>query len=100
MSDDLAVEIVREHWLYAFGGPERLEVVRSVELRDTDDWYAPVSAYVRDNGLVRAASETFDDEDFMFGRCEMSVYVPPQVRNGVLAGTEISVPWFAAAGAE
>jgi hypothetical protein len=32
----------------------------------------------------------------MFGQVEVSAYVPPAVRNGVLAGTDLSLPWFAA----
>ncbi|MBS4103962.1 hypothetical protein [Tsukamurella paurometabola] len=90
----MQLEIRRPGWLAAIGGTERVEVVRSVLVRDTDPVYRPVSEFIRENGLVLAASETLEDEDFMFGRCETSVYVPPSVRNGVLAGTEISVPWL------
>ncbi|WP_243841462.1 hypothetical protein [Mycobacterium sp. DL592] len=58
--------------------------------------FEPVRRFIREYGLVLAARETFEDDGWMFGRVEMSVYVPPAVRNGVLAGTELSVPWLGA----
>ncbi|WP_328358599.1 hypothetical protein OG976_04785 [Mycobacterium sp. NBC_00419] len=66
----MPLEVVQPCFLIAIGGSERVEVLRSPLVRDGDDW--------------------------MFGRVEMSVYVPPAVRNGVLAGTAISSPWHGA----
>lgn len=90
----MELQEIHPPWLTAMGTADRLEVLRSPELRDTDDLYQPVDQFIRENGLVLAARQEFDDGDWMAGRVEVSVYVPPAVRNGVLAGTDLSLPWF------
>lgn len=93
----MKLEIARPCWLIATGDVERVEVLRSPLVREDDSWMDPVRRFIGDHGLVLAARETFLDDDWMHGRVEVSVYVPPAVRNGVLAGTELSLPWYAAA---
>ena len=93
----LPLEIVHPCWLIATGGPERVEALRSPLVHDTARMYQPVRQYIAEHGLVLTAQETFEDFDFMGGKVEMSVYVPPAARNGMLAGTELSLPWFASA---
>lgn len=92
----MELEITRPCWLIAYGNAERVEVLRSPLVQDTHKWLQPVSQYIREHDLVLAARETFEDPDWMFGEVEVSVYVSPAMRNGVLAGTELSLPWFAA----
>lgn len=70
----LPLEIVHPCWLIAAGGSERVEVLRSPLVRDDDSWLEPVHGYIKDHGLVLAAQETFEDEGWMFGKVEMSVY--------------------------
>ena len=82
--------------LYAIGNAERVEVLRTPLVREDDSWLKPVRRFIEDHGLVVAVRETFPDPDFMFGEVGLSVYVPPAERNGVLAGTELSLPWHAA----
>lgn len=96
----MEIDIAKECWLYALGNRDRLEVVRSVELRRTDAPYAPVAEFIRDHGLVQLSSLEVSDDRFMFGRVEHAVFVPAQVRNDVLAGTAISLPWLGAAACE
>jgi hypothetical protein len=79
--EDEMIEVIRPCWLIATGDDERLEVLRSPAVRTTDDWYRPVRRYIEDHGLVLAAQESFDDDDWMMGEIEMSVYVPPASRN-------------------
>jgi hypothetical protein len=88
-------EIAHPTFLIAIGDTERVEVLRSPVVRESDSVYEPVRRFIAEHGLVLAARETFDDADWMFGQVEVSVYVPPAVRNGVLAGTELSLPWHA-----
>lgn len=95
-SRPLGLEVVHPCWLIAVGDTERVEVMRGSSLRTDDAWLEPVQQYISDNGLVLAVQESFEDDDFMGGEVEVSVYVPPAVRNGVLAGTAISLPWHAA----
>lgn len=82
--------------MVAVGDRERVEVLRSPVVRETDPVYEPVARFIADHGLVLAARETFPDGEWMWAEVEVSVYVPPAVRNGVLAGTELSVPWHGA----
>ena len=98
----LPFEVVRPCWLIAIGDAERVEVLRSPLVREESSRYEPVRRFIAEHRLVLAAQETFEDADWMFGEVEVSVYVPPAVRNGVLAGTELSLPWHGAglAGAE
>ena len=72
---------------------ERVEVLRSPVVRETDPLYEPVARFIADHGLVLAARESFPDGEWMWAEVEVSVYVPPAVRNGVLAGTDLSMPW-------
>jgi hypothetical protein len=92
----LPFEVLHPCWLIAIGNTERVEVLRSPLVSDDKRMYQPVRSYIAEHGLVLAASKSFDDADWMGGEVEMAVYVPPAVRNGVLAGTELSLPWFAA----
>ena len=94
----LPLEVAHPCWLIAIGATERVEILRSPALSVNDLWLKPVYRFISEHGLVLAAQETFEDPDWFFGKVEMSVYVPPAVRNGVLDGTAISVPWLAAAG--
>lgn len=90
-------EIIRPCWLIAVGDSSRVEVIRSVQLREDDESIDPIREFVSEHGLVLAAQRTFDDIDgFIRRKVVMSVYVTPAVRNGVLAGTELSVPWLGA----
>jgi Gene product 70 len=91
------LEIAHPCWLIGIGDTERVEVLRSPLVREHHKWMEPVRRFIGDHGLVLAVRETFSDSDWMFGQVEVSVYVPPAVRNGVLAGTELSLPWFASA---
>lgn len=92
-----AVEVVHPCLLIAIGDAERVEVLRSPLVQEDKSMYQPVRRYIAEHGLALAARETFQDDEWMFGEVEVSVYVPPAVRNGVLAGTELSLPWLAAA---
>lgn len=93
----MQLEITKPCWLIAIGDASRIEVLRTPLVRDTDSIYEPVRRFIDEHGLVLAAQETFKDRDWIFGEVEMSVYVPPAVRNGVLAGTAVSLAWHAAA---
>ncbi|WP_255245958.1 hypothetical protein [Mycobacterium persicum] len=93
----LPFEVVHPCWLIAIGDTERVEVLRSPLVSDDKRMYQPVRSYIAGHGLVLTVRETFEDPDWMGGAVEVSVYVPPAVRNGVLAGTELSLPWYAAA---
>ncbi len=73
----LPFEVVHPCWLIAVGDGERVEVLRSPLVRDDDEWLEPVHGYIKDHGLVLAAQQTFEDDDWMFGKVEMSVYVDP-----------------------
>lgn len=77
--------VVWPSFLIATGDAERLQVLRSPLVRDDDQKYEPVRRYISDHGLVLAARETFEDEHWMFGSVEMSVYVPPASRNASYA---------------
>ncbi|EIT89309.1 hypothetical protein [Mycobacteroides abscessus] len=90
----MELDITEPQWLIAIGAPSRVEVYRCPVVREDDSSYVPVREYIDRHGLVLAALETFTDAGWMFGRFEMSVFVPPSVRNGVLAGTETSTPWY------
>lgn len=79
-------------WLIAYGDETRVDVLRSTYLDDSDDDYRPVRGYLRDRGLVMAAQQTFDHDDWINWEVEWSVFVPAAVRSGVLAGTELSMP--------
>jgi hypothetical protein len=48
--------------------------------------YQPVRRFINDHGLVLAAQETFEDDEWIYGQVEMSVYVPPVARNASYAG--------------
>lgn len=63
-------------WLIANGTPDRFEVLRSPLVSDDDEMYEPVLRYIAGHGLALSARETFEDGDWMFGRVEVSVYVP------------------------
>lgn len=75
--------------LIANGDADRLEVLRSPLVTDGKRMYATVRQYIGDYGLVLAARETFEDSDWMYGSVEMSVYVPPMVRNA--SYTEVGI---------
>jgi hypothetical protein len=90
-------EVIHPCWLIAIGDAERVEVLRSPLVREEKSMYEPVRRFIAEHGLVLAAQETFEDDEWMFGEVEVSVYVPPAVRNDVLTGTTISLPWHAAA---
>lgn len=83
-------------FLYALGGPERIDVYRCkyFEDGDPDGVYEPVAEYIRDHGLVLALRDEHYDRDMVGYTAEYMVYVPPQVRNDVTAGTAISLPWL------
>lgn len=70
------IDIVRPHWLIATGDAGRIEVLRSLQLRETSPMFAPVKDYIDRHGLVLAARETFEDDNWFLCRVEMSVYVP------------------------
>ena len=93
----MKLETVHPTMLYAIGDTERVEVLCSPVVREDDSWLKPVRRFIEDHGLVLVVHETFPDPDFMFDEVKVSVYVPPAVRNGILAGTELSLPWHAAA---
>ncbi|TDZ75215.1 hypothetical protein DE4585_01575 [Mycobacteroides salmoniphilum] len=90
----MELSVTEPQWLVALGDPTRVDIYRSPVVREDDSIYRPVREYIDNHGLVLAAQETFTDAGWMFGRFEMSVFVPPSVRNGVLAGTETSMPWY------
>ncbi|MUL85036.1 MULTISPECIES: hypothetical protein [unclassified Mycolicibacterium] len=93
----MKLEVVEPCWLIAVGDAERVEVLRSPLVTLDDPSYEPIDRFITDHGLVLAVQETWPDPEFMFGQVEASVYVPPSVRNGVLASTEMSLSWYAAA---
>jgi hypothetical protein len=93
----LPLEIAKPCLLIAIGDTERVEVLRSPLVREEHSMYEPVRRFIAEHGLVLAAQQTFEDDEWMFGKVEVSVYVPPAVRIGVLAGTELSLPWHGAA---
>ncbi len=69
------------HWIFAHGDSERLEVLRSPGLRDTDDWWQPVRQFIAGHGLRLSAQEDFRHPHFMDGGCAAEVYVSPAARN-------------------
>ena len=73
------LQINLPHWLIATGDPERVEVLRSLQLRESSPRFAPVREYLDRHGLVLAARQTFDDDDWFLCRVEVSVYVPARV---------------------
>ncbi|MGY3553387.1 hypothetical protein [Williamsia sp. R60] len=73
--------VIRPRWLIANGDQERVEVLRSPLVSERDRMYSPVRQHIAAHGLVLAARETFPSAEFMYGEAEMSVYVPPAVRN-------------------
>jgi hypothetical protein len=81
----LKLEIANLCWLIANGDGERVEVQRSPLVRERHSMYQPVRCYIAEHGLVLAARETFKDPDFMYGKVEMSVYLPPASRNASYA---------------
>ncbi|MEV3960166.1 hypothetical protein AB0M34_04585 [Nocardia sp. NPDC050193] len=76
------------------GGPERIDVYRSSQVEDQDALHRPVADYIRTHGLVLAVHDERRDEDMMGNSAEYMVFVPPRVRNDVLAGTGVSLPWI------
>lgn len=92
----MQLEITKPCLLIAIGDVDRVEVFRSPLVREKHSMYEPVRRFIVEHSLVLAAQEAFEDADWMYGRVEVSVYVPPAVRNGVLVGTAISLPWYAA----
>lgn len=84
-------------WLIAIGDSKRVEVFRSPVVRATDSMYEPVCRFIAAHGLVLAARDCFPDPEFVFGSAEVTVYVPPAARDGVSAGTAVSLPWHGAA---
>ena len=92
----LPLEVVRPCWLIAIGDAERVEVLRSPLVSEGDSWIVPVRRFIAENRLVLAAREAFEDDGWIYGSVEMSVYVTPNVRNGALDGAELSVPWLGA----
>lgn len=84
---DNKIDITRPCLLIATGSTERLEVLRSPVVLDTKRMYQPVRQFIAEHGLVLAVRETFEDQDWMYGVVEVSVYVPPAMRNDVLTST-------------
>lgn len=81
----LGIEIADPAWLTAIGHPQRVEVLRSPLVDDTIADYARVLRYIADHGLVLADRETYDDDRWVFGSVEMSVYTSPAARNSTYA---------------
>ncbi|PBA68779.1 hypothetical protein [Mycobacterium avium] len=80
-------------WLVAAGDENQLIVYRSVELREIDpEWY-PVTEHVERFGLVLQDQDVRLDPDWMAGRCERLWYVTPQARMALLAHTDGKLPW-------
>src|SRR4051812_9849688 len=75
------MDTAEPHWLFASSlTAERLEVLRSPLVRDTDDVYEPVHRFIHENGLVLSARENFRHPHFMWGEADASVYVSPAAR--------------------
>lgn len=70
-------EIAEPCSLYATGTPERLEVYRTVLIKDRHKIYQPVSRFVRGHGMVLNATVADEDETMMFGQAEYSIYTRP-----------------------
>ena len=81
----MKLDVTKPHWLIANGDAERVEVLRSPLVREQHSMYQPVRRYIAYHGHVLAAQETFDDDEWMHGQVEVSVYVPPAVRNASYA---------------
>ncbi len=78
-------EAVEPCFLIATGDAERLEVLRSPLVRESDSMYEPVRRFIAQYGLALSAREKFEDDDWMFGEVEVSVYVPPASRSASYA---------------
>jgi hypothetical protein len=81
----MQLEVNRPCWLIATGDTQRVEVLRSPLVQGSRSMYAPVRRHLEAHGLVLAARNTFEDDGWMFGQVEMSVYVPPASRNASYA---------------
>jgi len=79
------LEVIHPCWLIATGNTERVEVLRSPLVLHDKKMFQPVRRYIAEHGLVLAAQEIFDADDWMGSQIEMSVYVPPAVRNASYA---------------
>lgn len=75
----MKLEVVHPTFLIAIGDAERLEVLRSPLVLDTDSLYAPVRQFIEEHSLAPAISESFDDPDWMWGRVDVTIYVPALV---------------------
>lgn len=87
------IELSYPCFLTVIGDADRVEICRSPIVWEDDDWLTPVHEFIEHHGLVLAAQDTFPDTDWMRGEVEMSVYVSPSIRNDVLAGTAMSLPF-------
>ena len=85
------LELAHPGFLIVNGDTQRLEVMRSPLVTNSKRMYQPVTQFIADHGLVLAARDTFDDADWMHGSVEVSVYVPPAVRNASYASLTGSV---------
>jgi len=69
------LNVTRPCLLIADGDSDRLEVLRSPAVTDAKRMYQPVREFINRHGLVLAARETFDDDDWIDCKVEVSVYV-------------------------
>lgn len=76
----LPIGVERPCWLIASGDSDRVEVLRSPLVRDGHKWLEPIRWHIFENGLVLSTRKTFEDDGWMFGEVEVSVYVPSDVR--------------------
>jgi hypothetical protein len=81
----MQLEITRPCWLIARGDEERVEVLRSPLVRKDDSMYEPVRRFIAERDLVLTAQETFQDDGWMFGAVQVSVYTAQPARTKVAA---------------
>lgn len=71
----------RPHWLHAWwttapDGRRWLSVYRSLQLRESDDWFAPVRDVLAGMGNpVASHAEVVRDANMYFGHAELTMYV-------------------------
>jgi hypothetical protein len=76
-------------WLGAYGDDHQLIVFRNTALRDSDAMLYPVVEHIERHGMVLIDRRTEPDRR---GQCEVSWYVVPQLRLGLLAGEMGELP--------
>lgn len=70
----MSIDIHNEHWIFATGTPDLVEVYRAISLPRE---HPAVAEYITEHGLTLAGSTTFDDE-FMYGeQAVLEVYTRP-----------------------